>query len=317
MKRFMPMPIVTSGRIPIDPDFAPFSPLFFTTSQGDGKHGWAQAFLEAQAPTHSGAEAYDFALPAIDSRQISAQAWVAWWTTLTHRLRMQGIGILPRLIAQGLLQDEASQSLLHLLFSTPPTQMLFRRQAHHILQALQTAEARRCHRIAQSALAVFWRDSTNETLPAEESTPAMLPPWPDDLDTDAALAFLGSLALRRQHGETLGIVVETLLDNATRHGFTACWLTTALHTASQTWRDEDAVTVDLRLQAKTRQAELGRRLASLSAALQLWLDDDTNPDHILQRMNAYWPEPFFSDYRAAQDFVIAWRDGANVCAPPA
>lgn len=197
-----------------DPYFDPFSTLFFSLTQGELKgelkYGWGLAWRET---VDNGVNRFE--MPPIDIRQHSARAWVAWWVTLAHRLRMQGIGVLADVARQQKLRDDASRQLLHLLFTTPPTPWHFRTLARPILQAQIQEETRRL-------------------------------------------------------------------------------------------RDDPSVTPADR---KARLGELGRRQGSLFTLLRDWQDEATNPNDNLERMNAYWPSPFFEDYTEAQDFVIAWRDG--------
>ena len=312
-----------SAPFPLDPDSDPFSPLQFTHSQEDAKYGNAWAYLNyAEHQQQADARPYT-RMPAIDIKETDARRWVAWWTTLSHRIRMEGSGVLVPVLRDAVLQEPVIEWMLHRLLSTPPSEAMFRLLIRPHQQALLRGEAARRERVIRMALEVFWGEDVLRHVPASwhadilaasaayqaawssrQDLPLRVPRRYDASNGRVEGAGICHFVAQRFRAEGM-IEVEGLVTPGHDQAVIAeGFLAYALAHASQIWRDRESIECDLRQQAKTQQAELGRRLGALTACLGLWLAGDVNPNHVLWRMNSFWPEPLFADYHAAQAILL-------------
>lgn len=302
------------------PVFSLFSSYDFAKSQEpDSKYGMAMAFLEAQT---ADGEVKPFR--PFDIRTGTAHDTVAWWVALVHRIRCEGRRILVPLLRGEILQDPVSARMLHWLFTTPPTAKQYRERVAPHRKILLAGETRRWAMIRRLVLEALWGKHVLKHVPAEwhaeilarsaalqqqeadcfkrdEGLPTRcfrIPAQADLKEIAAVCHFIAGIYRKEGEVGTEPYVYANRWNNGAVR-IADAFFAYALEQAGQTWRDKAIVGETIRQREKALQAELVRRFDALTAGLCDLLARDSNPDHLLARMNSFWPENLFNDYRAA------------------
>src|SRR3989338_7324509 len=143
--------------------FDPFSGYDFAKSQEpDEKYGIAHAFLDAaERPEVANTKPF----PPFDIRLGYTKRLVAYWTTVAHRIRMEGSGILVPLAYGDSLRDIATPFMLHHLFTTPPSAKRYRELVKPIQTQLLKTDAEDKRLTRRLALEVFWGKDILKCIP--------------------------------------------------------------------------------------------------------------------------------------------------------
>jgi hypothetical protein len=298
------------------PDFDPFEPYYFADSQKpENKYGIARSWFE---PPERFAETAPFA--PFDIRRGSAQEMLAYWVNVPYRLRVEGWVIFRRLAEA--LQDAASQRMLHVFFTTPPTAARFHWLVAAARRALVADEAARLRLIRNTALATFWGGSPLKYLPESQRQEAIERSdalWQQDVACRPQLA-LQRLPVEASKTEIVA-VCHFLFRMAKKEGmirvesylpgprwqdgpslFADPFLDFALTQASQTWRERPIIRLNIVQREKANLYELARRLDALAAFFTDLLSEQSTPDSLFWRMNSFWPEDVFPQIEAARHY---------------
>lgn len=306
--------------------FDPFSSYDFSKSQQpETKYGIACAFLHAAGQLDA-ASIKPF--PQFDIRLGSSKRLVAYWTTVAHRIRMEGSGILVHLFHGDALRDYTTEFMLYWLFTMPPSAKRYRELVAPGTKMLLAGEARRKALIRRLTLETFWGKNVLKYLPetwharvversdaiwqqeTENVVPGEgrpthkfhIPANADEAEIAAFCHFLSRVFQRDGMMGAEGYVISNRWCNGTLP-IGDPFLAYALDHAGQTWRDKVAVRTDIMQREKALQDELARRQAALTAYFICLLENDTNPNHLLWRMSSFWTEDMFTDYRDAQRYI--------------
>jgi hypothetical protein len=307
--------------------FDPFSSYQFSKSQDDGeKYGIAGAFLEAAQQPDAAIEPF---VP-FDIRCGSTKRFIAWWVTLAHRLRMQGRRILVPLLQGDTLRDSTTEFMLYWAISTPPSAKRYRELVAPLRKLLLDNEAANRAQIRRLVLEVFWGDDVLKRVPQTrhasvlersaairqqeidcrvpgEGLPTKKFHVPENVGRDEVAAFCHFLAQVFQD-EGMGGAEPYVYANRWHIDtppIAAPFFAYALEQGGQTWRDKTAVRANIVHREKALQGELARRFDALTAYFCTLLTEDSNPDHLLWRMNSFWVDELFADYREAQQYLEA------------
>ncbi|MFZ4535486.1 hypothetical protein [Propionivibrio sp.] len=301
--------------------FDPFSSYAFANSQEPAnKYGLAQIWLE---PAERIAAIKPFA--PFDIRQASSREQTAYWVSFAYRLRMEGLVIaIPLLEA---LQDVASQRMLRALLASPPSARDFRQRVKPYREQVLREESARFAMIRKAALAVFrgrdaravlagltdeerllaqarsdelWQQEKERPPPHSTPSPSFhVPARASHVELAALFHFLDR-AFRE--GEQIWSV-ECYIDfgDGTVSPYAEPFLDYALSQAGHNYRAAAMVSANLRQREKALLHALANRLDALTAYFVELLNDETSPEHLLSRLNSYWPEDAFANARQLRD----------------
>jgi hypothetical protein len=305
--------------------FDPFSAYDFAASQKhEAKYGLAAIFLE---PPERFTEMRDF--PPFDIRHVSSRELIAYWVSLAQRIRMEGAAVMVKLLDA--LRDDVSRNMLRVFLASPGSAQDFRQRVKPWRERLLREEARRLAVIRSGAQALFRGGDVlagltdderaaaiarGEALIQQEKSPdgryrelspaSSVPAGASRVELAAVFVFFD----RQEDG------VLSAEGHVGRHGpqpsrFAAePFLDYALSQALHNYREVDAVKLNLVQRQRVLMRELTTRIDALSAYFIHLIDDDSSsPDHLLMRLNSFWPEDAFADYRAALNFLAA-KDAA-------
>ena len=303
-----------------------FSGYDFAKSQEpDEKYGIARAFLDA-AERPEVADTKPF--PPFDIRLGSAKRLVAYWTTVAHRICMEGSGILVPLADGDSLRDSVTPFMLHCLFTTPPSAKRYRELVKPIQTALLKADAEDKRLTRRLALEVFWGKDILKCIPEawhakvlERSNVLWQQEVEDYVHGEGCPTKKFRIAANADRRE-ISAVCHFLSRLFQQEGMIGAegylpssrwrddpppigdpFLAYAIDHAGQTWRDKTTARIDIMQREKALQQELARRVAALTAYFTCLLENDSIPDHLLWRMSSFWPEDMFADYHEAQRYL--------------